>query len=787
MPRLQYHLNGYNPDMSITLSMQHQQQHINQLLNTAATATGIVGDVDALLTPIQNTNAMPVRAEHGRERNLWRTNEIMEMLTIMQEIKALEMLSVKTIKSELVFRKVERIMHLRGFRKKSHVQIWTKWKFLKSTYTTSRRNGIIPKMIPQPIYEELHKMLQNANSSCSGRSTSDCGNSTTSLDGDDSNGATANNCSSGNENKLVISGVEGGYSVGSKSLMDGRVAGPESDEENGLAHPIFGFRLGLVKQEPADTGYECLNVKEKDSTTSIKFQTEVKQEVTEGDDAPSATTSPTPQVPVEEQLQYQQPQRQTIPEIMILSRRTTRPLTTTNTTTTTSTPNVTSTPKSSISESQTQPGVANTSSSTPLPPLRIARFAKIPPSEITTDSNVNLPPPPLTMNPTSHTLRLSSAYSSGTYALNGKGNSNNNVLTFTRKFGSMNPQTLTISTPGHQTSVHPYIRQQEVVVPDLNVTPAPHEHRAPQPFYGFPDGPSTSQQAQQQHVPKIEVRKRRLKASLLKAMPPKRMTRAPETLTKSTTRQTKLEFNSQINDNELNDSSNEEGNSIYQAPPQHGEDQPSLDNTKCNQSYTRALQDIAISLRQMQREAINEFFKRQMKLAREEHEFQMRQDALLMQAFKEQTQQFQQMSKELMGSIAISEKCKKRLEKQGQKQFTNNRKMHVRQMQAHSVENAKVLLNGVNKLKVENKGVIEESKKEVKVLMKNIHAQLELTEDEDEDDEQNQYEYDVSEYLQDNGTGSMVRKSSEAQNPTRGETECGGDNNITSDPIQILG
>lgn len=779
MPRLQYHLNGYNPDMSITLSMQHQQQHINQLLNTAATATGIVGDVDALLTPIQNTNTMP--------RNLWRTNEIMEMLIIMQEIKALELLSVKTIKSDLVFRKVERIMNLRGFRKKSHIQIWTKWKFLKSTYTTSRRNGIIPKMIPQPIYEELHKMLQNANSSCSGRSTSDCGNSTTSLDGDDSNGAIAINCSNGSESKLVISGVEGGYSVGGKSSLDGRVVGPESDEENGLAHPIFGFRLGLVKQEPADTGYECLNVKEKDSTASIQFQTEVKQEATEEDDAPSVSTSPAPQVPSEEQPKHQQPQRQTIPEIMILSRRSTRPSTTINTTTTTSTPNVTSTPKANITASQTQPEAANTSSSTPLPPLRIARFAKIPSSEITTDSNANLPPPPLTMNPTSHTLRLSSAYSSGTYAINGKGNSGNNVLTFTRKLANMNPQTVTITTPGHQTSVNPYIRQPEVVMPDLNVAPvAPHEHRAPQPFYGFPDGPSTSQQAQQQQVQQIEARKRRLKASLMNALPPKRVNRAPETLTKSTSRQANLEFNSQFNDDGLNDSSNEEDNSIYQTHPQHGGDQPSPDNTERNQGYTKVLQDMAISLRQMQREAINEFFKRQMKLAREEHEFQMHQDALLMQAFKEQAHQFQQMSKELLGSAVKLEKRKKRLDKQVQKQFTSNRKVHTRQMQARSGENVKVLLNGVNKAKIEHKGVLEESKKDVKVLMRNIHAQLELTEDDDEDDEQNQYEYDVSEYLQDNATRGMMQKPSEAQD-TLEEMKCGEKNNITSDPIQILG
>lgn len=253
MPRLQYQFNGYNPELSLALSMQ-QQHHINQLLTTAATATGIVGDVDALLTPIHSSKQTPARMETGRERNLWRTNEIMEVLKIMQEIKALNMLNQKAVKSDVVFRKVERIMFSRGFRKKSHIQISTKWKFLKSTYRTSRRNGIIPKMIPQLIYEELHKMLQNTNINCSARSTSDCGNSAASLDGDNSNGATVNGNSGGNESQLIISGVEGGYGSGNKNPLDDEANGHESGEENGLAHPIFGFRLGLVKQEPADTG-----------------------------------------------------------------------------------------------------------------------------------------------------------------------------------------------------------------------------------------------------------------------------------------------------------------------------------------------------------------------------------------------------------------------------------------------------------------------------------------------------------------------------------------------------
>ncbi|CAD6991534.1 uncharacterized protein LOC101461187 [Ceratitis capitata] len=795
MPRLEYQLNAYNPELSVTIKMQQQQQpqqqqqqqqqHINQLLNTAATATGIVGDVDALLTPLQSNNTAPARTEHGRERNLWRTNEIMEVLTIMQEIKALEMLSVKTVKSESVFRKVERIMHLRGFYKKSHVQIWTKWKFLKSTYTTSRRNGVIPKMIPQPIYEELHKMLQNTNTNCSGRSTSDCGNSATSLDGDDSNGATTTDNGTGNESKLIISGVEGGYGRASKSPLEGAAAGQESDEENGLAHPIFGFRLGLVKQEPADTGYEPVNAKEKDSTSNIQFQTEVKQEINEGSASPPVPTSPDGQTHIEAHAQSQQPQRHTVPEIMILSRRPARPSVAISTNVATFTPNVNSTPKIGINTlntpSQPRPSTTNIATLTPLPPLRIAPFAKVPPDEITTTiSNTDLPPPPpLAMNPTSRALRLNSAYSSG---------ANISPLSYQRKtINISSPQTLNNTTSERQPAPRTYQRNQEVVMPDLDGTPAPHEYRAPQPFFGFPDGPSTSQQAQQQQAQQMEARKRHLKTSLLMStMQPKKITRMTETVTKATPGPTKQEFNCNMNDDEQNFNSNENKNSRYQTPPQQGLEPPLLDNTEYDKNHSRILQDMALSLRQIQREAINDFFQRQMKLAREEHQFQMRQDELLMQAFREQALQFQKLGKEILGSAVKLEKRKKRLVKQAQKKLPNNGNVQTQKISARNGENVKILHNGKCKPKREPNDDLQIHKKEVKILMKNVHAQLGLTDDEDEYDEQNQYEYNINDYLHDNSTTDLEHKSTEALDNSEGMSSDKRDN-YTSDPIQILG
>ena len=219
-----------------------RQNPVNQLLNTAAAATGIVDDVDGLLHPMEKspehstnstTSSTRLPTQESRpERNLWRTDEIMEMLKVMQEINAMEMLNDKTIKSEKVFLNVEELMNKRGFNRKSHVQIWTKWKFLKSTYMTSKRNCVIPKMIPYAVYEVLGKMLSGG--------SSDCENSIASYDGDNSNGGTS------------VTGSDGKH----KSKIAGASVANELEDENGfgMAHPIFGFRLGMVKTEPADLG-----------------------------------------------------------------------------------------------------------------------------------------------------------------------------------------------------------------------------------------------------------------------------------------------------------------------------------------------------------------------------------------------------------------------------------------------------------------------------------------------------------------------------------------------------
>lgn len=40
-------------------------------------------------------------------------------------------------------------MHTRGFTRKNYQQIWTKWKFLKSSYVTTTRHNSVPGNTPR--------------------------------------------------------------------------------------------------------------------------------------------------------------------------------------------------------------------------------------------------------------------------------------------------------------------------------------------------------------------------------------------------------------------------------------------------------------------------------------------------------------------------------------------------------------------------------------------------------------------------------------------------------------
>lgn len=214
-------------------------QDINHLLHTASTGNGVVDDVDGLLTPMRIKAHMSPPYSAGSsvksdslgysprpERNLWSRAEMLEMLSIMQNLNALEQLNDRNMKSEQVFRQIEEVMRSKGFVKKSSIQIWTKWKFLKSTYNTTTRHGTgVPKVVPEEVYRVLCRMLSDTNHG------------------------------GGNSN------VNGSLSECGNSMDSSKTAGDDNKEDIlGVEHPIFGFRLGPIKPEPIDIGeWDCQN------------------------------------------------------------------------------------------------------------------------------------------------------------------------------------------------------------------------------------------------------------------------------------------------------------------------------------------------------------------------------------------------------------------------------------------------------------------------------------------------------------------------------------------------
>lgn len=116
-------------------------------------------DQDDLFTP----RAKPKRRARKRrmkpERNLWREDEMLCMLDIFKDYKALELLNDKNTKGEEVFQDIEKEMSKMGYRKKTYNQIWTKWKFLKSTYTTSRRSNSFPNYLTLDVYQAIDNIM----------------------------------------------------------------------------------------------------------------------------------------------------------------------------------------------------------------------------------------------------------------------------------------------------------------------------------------------------------------------------------------------------------------------------------------------------------------------------------------------------------------------------------------------------------------------------------------------------------------------------------------------------
>uniref|UniRef100_A0A1I8Q5S8 Myb/SANT-like DNA-binding domain-containing protein n=1 Tax=Stomoxys calcitrans TaxID=35570 RepID=A0A1I8Q5S8_STOCA len=577
-----------------------QHNHINKLLKTAAAGTGVIGDVDALLTPISKqemlSHSQNGSARERNERNLWRNDEVMEMLCIMQQTNALEKLNDKTVKSENIFKDIEVIMHKNGFVKKSHVQIWTKWKFLKSTYMTSRRNGVVPRMIPQEIFNVLHQMISNYY-----QGLNENGNSTAgSMDGDNSSAA-------GGSTTLNAADCSG--SVGPDNTQS-----VNSTEQNESTQS-FGLEMGLVKSEPSDTGYDAIENNNEKIVPDKKSLKEVFEKPPQKDKQENAI-----------------PANQSKKVLEIPYRGRGRP------------------PKSLSMITSTPNGRQH--SPTPrinaqMPPLRVAPFASKTAHATNALAASSRPPPPLTMPPQPRPIRIANL-SSLTDPMTKNCAATSGSTKYSQPKLLPKPTTQPSQIHGHIHSMRllkdmqsnrssstpspsypklkqvpmrktPYSLRPDRLIPDLDESFSP-----PHTPSRYDDGPSTSGHSFMQDNGSIYHngihRKRRLDCPQGHAGPTK-LRKLP------------------------ND---------FGPTPEMGPKRPQRQDHSYGKLLQSVIVDFSTTLRKVQTQMMKDFFNKQQELMQREHEFQMQQDRMIMETFQIQTFEIMRSVKELVGTLGAS-------------------------------------------------------------------------------------------------------------------------------------
>ncbi|EDW82937.2 uncharacterized protein Dwil_GK22589 [Drosophila willistoni] len=616
---------------------QRQQQHhqnVNRLIHTAATGNGVVVDVDeddGLLMPMRNrphsngggtaaaiaaaaAAAVAAAASKGdtrAERNLWSRAEMLEMLSIMQNINAVQQLKDRNIKSEHVFRQIEQIMRSKNYVKKSSIQIWTKWKFLKSTYNTTTRYGTgTPKVVPEEVYRVLCRMLSNDGESIGG--------------GSGAGGSNSNISECGNSMDS------------SKTLAD-----DPQDDMLGVEHPIFGYRLGAIKPEPLDTGYDDVvkvsdSMSEQDTRETLDFEPSV--EITHSDHSETANHMPFV-VSVKNE-----------PEMDLGMDGTNTP------------------PPTAPASPSPPPGAHGGDGNdddvyTDMPPLRVASFAK------GSDYSLRRHSQPANVHGTDRQLPAASkGKHNRSLPLQSTSNINfvhpTSKLMLPRKLPVRLPRDISVQPAGMRLKPVPirdtgYSLRPERNIPDLEQSISPphsptHAAQYQQPLvsrgqqpprYGLsPYAASTSRQAQlMSQQPQPQQRKRRLNHE--DSPVPVKLQRSStnyETAPKSA--------RSGHYDEEEQKLTNEEPQS-NRTQQQH---QQQLDEV-----FSKELSQLAEAMREAQKEMLEDFFKQQREFARREHEFQMRQDALVMQALRRQTDTLLRTANELLGKSSNTNETRK--------------------------------------------------------------------------------------------------------------------------------
>ncbi|XP_017082942.2 uncharacterized protein LOC108115842 [Drosophila eugracilis] len=601
---------------------------ISHLLHTASTGNGVVDDVDGLLTPMRikahmsppysagsSVKSESLSSSSRPERNLWSRAEMLEMLSIMQNLNALEQLNDRNMKSEYVFRQIEQVMRSKGYVKKSSIQIWTKWKFLKSTYNTTTRHGTgVPKVVPEEVYRVLCRMLSDSNHSGSNNnvngSLSECGNSMDSSK------------TAGEDNKEDILGVE---------------------------HPIFGFRLGPIKPEPIDTGYETTQKQDMVSEPDIEaFDYEAGSSQADNGDQEDV-----PHLPFIVSVKHE-------PDVDL-------GMDTTNTPPPTA-PASPSPPPVALDETDDE----SVYSSTPAapPPLRVASFAK---DELRRPTHgilqIDRPPPTLTKMgqqlaspgqmsrslPLQSTSSINFVHPHSKLMLPRKQNPNGS------QSGLRLPRDISVQPTGMRMKTVPmrdtgYSLRPERMIPDIDKsassppqspsTMAALLGRGPPPKYpisGQQAGASTNRHAHMmsshqltplQHQ-QLQPRKRRLGQSPVMGMP------VPVKLQRSA--------------------------NMYESPSKNIRSHPGIsedikkktseEDTKQRQKrheelFAKELSQLATAMRSAQKEMLQDFFIQQKEIARREHEFQLKQDTMVMRALRKQTETLLRTANELVNNGA---------------------------------------------------------------------------------------------------------------------------------------
>ncbi|XP_068156797.1 nuclear transcription factor Y subunit beta [Drosophila tropicalis] len=614
---------------------QQHHQNVNRLIHTAATGNGVVVDVDVddgLLTPMRNkpqpysstsngggaaataaaAAAAAVAASKGEtraERNLWSRAEMLEMLSIMQNINALEQLKDRNIKSEHVFRQIEQIMRSKNYVKKSSIQIWTKWKFLKSTYNTTTRHGTgIPKVVPEEVYRVLCRMLGNSS------------------DG----GSIGGGSGAGGSNSNI--------SECDNSMDSSKTLGDDSKEDMlGVEHPIFGYRLGAIKPEPIDTGYDDVlkvpdSISEQDTRETLDFEPSV--EITHSDHSEMAN-----HMPFVVSVKHE-------PEMDLGMDGTNTP------------------PPTAPASPSPPPGAHGGDSHdddmyTPMPPLRVASFAK------GSDYGLRRNSQPANMHGADRqTPALSKGKQNRSLPLQSTSNINfvhpTSKLMLPRKIPVRLPRDISVQPAGMRLKPVPirdtgYSLRPERNIPDLeqsispphSPTQATHNQqlllsRGQQPpRYSLPPyAASTSRQAQlmsQQH----QQRKRRTNPD---------NSPVPVKLQRSSTH---YETTSRTARGNLHD----EEQKLTNEEPQSNRIQQH--QQQLDEVFSNELSQLADAMREAQKEMLEDFFKQQREFARREHEFQMRQDTLIMQALRRQTDTLLRTANELLGMSSNTNETRK--------------------------------------------------------------------------------------------------------------------------------